>query len=271
MPAIGEMWRVPGGMIHITRSMRWLLFSLIAATVAIGAFVVGLRRPEPAQTDRGAPAPAPFPEDGATPSAARDGSERDPDDSAKRTALRRIAESDTYLPAILEERDSMLIRWRDRLADPLRVHFEEPVLAGYTPAMGRAVRDAFARWRRVAGIPVEFAYVRNPEDAEVSVRWVRSFAMRREGQADVTWRSDGWITRATLTLATHTVGDRTLTTEAVFTVAVHEIGHLLGIGHSDRPADVMYPSTGIQALTIRDRRTAMLLYGLPPGSYKLRP
>jgi len=45
-------------------------------------------------------------------------------------------------------------------------------------------------------------------------------------------------------------------------------GHLLGLGHSDQPEDVMYPTTTVHDLTNRDRRTAGLLYALPPGSVK---
>lgn len=185
----------------------------------------------------------------------------------REAVLRMIGDSYTYLPAMLTQSDSTLRRWPDRTDDPVRVYFEVPDdVPGYTPALGRAARDAFARWQRVGGIPVIFRYVPTPANAEVVVRWIPAFAIRRTGQADIVWRSDGWIAKGTLTLATHTHTNRPLPTEAVFTVALHEIGHLLGLGHSDDPDDVMYPSTSVQDLTIRDRRTAIMLYSIRPGS-----
>ena len=190
---------------------------------------------------------------------------------ARRAALlRRIAQSDTYLPGTLTESDSVVRRWFDREGEPLRVYYEPTTVGGYTPAMGRVVRDAFGRWQRVGGIPVTFVIVRSPTDADVTVRFINSFQIRRAGQADLVWRSDGRLRRGTLTLALHSYRGQAITTEAVFTVALHEIGHLLGLGHSDQPRDVMYPSTSVHDLTIRDRRTATLLYSLPPGSLKGR-
>ncbi len=189
-------------------------------------------------------------------------------EQARQAALRAIAGQDTYLLATLAESDSMLRRWVERERDPLLVYFEPAVVAGYTAAIGRAVREAFMRWRRVGGIQVRFEFVRTRENADVTVRWVEAFDMQRAGQADLVWRSDGHLQSGTLTLATHSHLGRPLTVDAIETVALHEIGHLLGLGHSDQQRDVMYPTTSVHDLTSRDRRTAMLLYSLPPGSLK---
>jgi len=189
-------------------------------------------------------------------------------EEARLAVLAAIDAQDTYLPATLAESDSILRRWVDREARPLRVYFEPATAPGYTAAMGRVVRDAFPRWRRVGGIPVRFEFVRTRGDVDVVVRFIKSFDVRRAGQADLVWRSDGHLQKGTLTLATHSHLGRPFTVDAVGTVALHEIGHLLGLGHSDRERDVMYPTTSVHDLTSRDRRTGRLLYSLPPGSLK---
>ncbi len=181
---------------------------------------------------------------------------------------RRIAESDTYLPAMLAESDSMLRRWPKRVDTPIAVYLPESGAPGYRVEMGQAVEDAFSRWQRGSRIPVHFRFVRDSTGAEVAVRWIERFTSRRTGQADLMWSSDGWLLKGTLTLATHNPSGWPLSADAVYTVAVHEIGHLLGLGHSDDPQDVMYTTTTVHDLTLRDRGTAGLLYALPPGSVK---
>ncbi|MBI4501794.1 MAG: matrixin family metalloprotease [Gemmatimonadetes bacterium] len=188
---------------------------------------------------------------------------------ARESTLRRIAESDTYLPAMLAQSDSVLKRWPDRIANPLLVYLPEGSAPGYTAELGQAARKAFSRWERVAGIPVVFAFTRDSGRADVIVRWIPEFPLERTGQADVRWNRAGWLLSGTLTLATRNPGGIPLPPDAVYTVALHEIGHLLGLGHSDDSADVMYPTTDPRDdLSPRDRRTARLLYELPPGSLR---
>ena len=252
----------PDGVSEHIAAMRTLLVAVRLALVAMAgvlAFVVGRRWIQP---------PAP-PADATVVESYGGAVNMDSVRAARMAILRHIAGPDSYLPAMLREGDSLLRRWPERTVPPLRVHLLPGRVPGYSLDLREAGRAAFVRWERVGGIPMRFDFVNDSGAADVIVRWIDQFPLRRAGQADIRWNGEGWIVSATLTLATHTSDGLLLGEDAVFTVALHEIGHLLGLGHSDDSQDVMFPTTSVHDITPRDRHTARLLYAVPPGSLRL--
>ena len=180
-----------------------------------------------------------------------------------------IDSSETYLPQVLSAGDSVLKRWLSTTVKPIVVFMAHSSdVPGYTPAHREIVIEAFNRWERLSEVPLRFAITNDSADAAVVVVWRERFPGHRTGQTEVRWDPQGWLLGGVLTLATRTSERWNLSADAIYTVALHEIGHLIGLAHSDDPDDLMYHSTTVHDLTARDRRTVELLYALPPGSLR---
>ncbi len=54
--------------------------------------------------------------------------------------------------------------------------------------------------------------------------------------------------------------------EQVLLTAAHEMGHALGLPHSDSERDVMFPTNKARGLSNRDFRTIGALYRMPNGA-----
>lgn len=174
----------------------------------------------------------------------------------------------TYIDEVLLASDSLVTRWPVRGGDPVR-YWVQPgaALDGWTATHRRMVGDAFAEWND-AGLPIRFAYESDSARADVVVLWRGQFDEPISGKTRWTHDRRGWIRTARVTLALRRYTGEPLDSEAVRAIALHEIGHALGMDHTDDAANVMAPKVRVRQLSEADRATVQLLYRLPPGSLR---
>lgn len=255
-----------------------LLAALIVGAVAADvARRVLVRRPEPTDARResttvvaGRVATPPSPRRPPPPASPRRPSDSVPAARRAQTLSRIAAESAvTYLATSLPESDSAVRRWPDaKLLRPLRLAIvRAPGVRNFRESFVANVQWAVARWNG-AMLPLSLGPATDTVDADIVITWVDRLDSSRTGRADLTWDRRGYLLHATVYLATHTPQGQSLGGREMVALALHEIGHALGLGHSPVREDALYPVTRALELTERDRRTARLLYSLPPGSLR---
>lgn len=186
--------------------------------------------------------------------------------AAVRRALRR-REVGTYISEILAERDSSLARWPDR-DEPLRVWVQPTsVVDDWESSYVDSVRAAFADWNGV-GLPIHFAFVADSAHADVHVTWIDHFDEPISGRTKWARDDDWWITDGDIVLAVHHHHGAVLEDDAMKAIALHEIGHLIGLDHTENGENIMAARVRVRSLSPADVATARLLYTLPPGAVR---
>ena len=176
-----------------------------------------------------------------------------------------LSGQETYINDVVVSHDSALARWPDRAGNPLRVWVQPATRhEGFDPANVPVVRRAFEEWSG-AGIPVPFTFVVDSAVADVRVTWVDRFPESISGKT--LWAHDEhwWIIDASIQLAVHHHSGEVLDSTSIRAIAMHEVGHLLGLDHTTDTTSIMAPKVRVRDLSTADRATAQLLYRLPAG------
>lgn len=171
----------------------------------------------------------------------------------------------TYIADLFAARDSHIARWPERRSPPVRVWIEQQgPLAASNPQLVSNVRRAFADWGR-AGVPLEFSYVDDSSRAEVKVFFVDRFSEAMSGRTLWVRDTHWWILRGDIHLALHRSSGQPLSPAQMYAIALHEIGHLLGLDHTADTTSIMASRVRTDTLSASDVATMRLIYSLPPG------
>ncbi|MFL5618900.1 MAG: matrixin family metalloprotease [Gemmatimonadaceae bacterium] len=132
---------------------------------------------------------------------------------------------------------------------------------GRAAARRRIARDAFHAWT-AAGVPERFMFVSDSSNAMVRVLWRRQLPDRRAGQVTRQTDADGWLRSAVVELSVRSMLGGVQDTATLRAVALHEVGHVIGLEHSPDERDIMAPWVVARQISERDRATAGAIYGV---------
>lgn len=160
-----------------------------------------------------------------------------------------------------------LQRWR-AIDGPLVVHVPRPELEdGIDPvALQQAALLGVRAWNNQP-FPI-LVDTRGDRSPHFAISWKGTLSGTQIGVARTRWSLEAGLGVVSIELAMRNPYDPTRMNDPVQVrlTAAHEMGHALGLGHSDSERDVMYPTNTASAVSARDRRTMEALYELMDGT-----
>lgn len=182
------------------------------------------------------------------------------------TACRNVG----YLCADLENADRIRIQRWVGFSGTVVVGLPLPDLTdrGAARALQRAAAAGIRLWN---GQPFPIAVdERGTRPARFPVQWVPGLIGNQIGLATTQWSPQTGLRPVSVELVTSYPGGQPMDPGQIRLIAAHEMGHALGLPHSDDPRDVMYPTNTATLLSARDYRTLEALYGFEDGTIIVR-
>lgn len=161
---------------------------------------------------------------------------------------------------------------------------------GFRPSFRNYVLKSLDTWCLASAKKIDYRLVNNKNEADITVEWTtdplpfsRKDSSRNRKAAGVTHcqcSSGTFLSHAKIEIRTVDYAENENISEAeAFCVAMHEVGHALGLGHSNNVCDVMYVNRSTKQKTMptsRDSKTLARIYEsypvlafkpkAPPGS-----
>jgi len=155
---------------------------------------------------------------------------------------------------------------------PLKVYIDDSEQRGFGPKLYKYMKKSVDEWAETPGMEGRFVFVDDREKADIYFERVSNYDLIPYGSgggASASFvrrgnRSTKEIDRVHLRLYCKEHDLDKLSNHAIeqlYTLALHEFGHGLGLGHSPSGLDVMYWKSAMNRLSSRDRSTLRKIYG----------